>query len=165
MTSSSQMWKVTLFAVFLFPSCLGKLRTAAHHCLNYRISHARSPAPVLIRRHQSGSLYQLANHVRRYRGGVSERDVGFRVRRQSQHPLEREERPGVLSRPGLQRSTQSRGPHLWTSWREEDNCKRFKWKDVVEDVKNIVSNSVHMHNYEVSPVRCCEFCGHAGFYV
>ena len=45
-----------------------------------------------------------------YRGDVSEGDVGYRVRRQSQHPLEREERPGVLSRPGLQRSTQSRGP-------------------------------------------------------
>ena len=43
--------------------------------------------------------------------------------------------------------------------------ERFTWKGVVEDVKNIVSNSVHMHNYEVSPVRCCEFCGHAGFYV
>ena len=109
MMSSSQMWKVTLLAVFLLPSCLGKLRTAAHHCLNYHISHARSPVPMLIRRHQSGSLYQLASHVRRYRGGVSERDVGYRVRRQSQHPLEREERPGVLSRPGLQRSTQFRG--------------------------------------------------------
>ena len=45
--------------------------------------------------------------------------------------------------------------------------ERFTWKGVglVEDVKNIVSNSVHMHSYEVSPVRCCEFCGHAGFYV
>ena len=31
--------------------------------------------------------------------------------------------------------------------------ERFTWKGVVEDVKNIVSNSVHMHNYEVSPVR------------
>ena len=43
--------------------------------------------------------------------------------------------------------------------------ERFRWKDVVEDVKNIVSNSVHIHHYEVSPVRCCEFCGHAGFYM
>ena len=43
--------------------------------------------------------------------------------------------------------------------------ERFTWKGVVEDVKNIVSYSVNMHNYKVSPVRYCEFCGHAGFYV